>query len=57
MIKTALLLFFVFCSGKVFRPPRLRFQINPNESLFGKNPNLSFVSIYDWVYANLVVFL
>ena len=57
MIKTALLLFFVFCNGKVLSPSRLRFQINPNESLFGKNPNLSFVSIYDWVYANFVVFL
>ena len=54
MIKTALLLFFVFCNGKVFGPPPIHFQINPNESLFGKNPNLSFVSIYDWVYANLV---
>ena len=57
MIKTAVFLFFVFCNGKVFFPPRLRFQINPNESLFGKNPNLSFVCIYVWDYVNLVVFL
>ena len=57
MIKTVVLLFFVFCNGEALPFYQLHFQINPDESLFGKNPNLSFVCIYVWVYVNLVVFL
>ena len=44
LIKIAVLLFL------------LRYQINPDESLVGKNYNLSFINIYVWVYANFLFF-
>ena len=56
MIKTAVLLFSALSMGEAFPFNRLHYQINPDESLFGKNHNLSFINIYVWVYANFFFF-
>ena len=55
MIKTELLLFFTLSIVNAI-PSILHFQINPDESLFGKNHSLSYINIYVCVYANLVFF-